>query len=238
MQLAVLRKSIEVAQHYVDFVQERFNRGITNELDVTLAQRELGQLQSQVAPLIARIDAARYVIAVLARRLSRNSRQGSCASRARFRLLPARIQPGLPIELLRRRPDVAEAERQLASATALIGVATAQLCSPGRGDRRVRRPAGTRRDAGGHQSDLVGRSGRRRPIAGFRPARRCGRAGRLSQPRASVQLQADGAQCGARGRYRGQRLRRAAGAFALFERRAGGGKACGQRLPSNGSSAD
>jgi len=41
--------------------------------------------------------------------------------------LPARIQPGLPIELLRRRPDVAEAERQLASATALIGAATAQL---------------------------------------------------------------------------------------------------------------
>jgi len=41
--------------------------------------------------------------------------------------LPARIQPGLPIELLRRRPDVAEAERQLASATAQVGVATAQL---------------------------------------------------------------------------------------------------------------
>ena len=75
MQLVVLRKSIDVAQHYVDFVQERFNRGITNELDVTLAQRELGQLQSQVAPLIARIDAARYVIAVLAG-ASRKSRQG------------------------------------------------------------------------------------------------------------------------------------------------------------------
>ena len=35
MQLVVLRKSIEVAQRYLDFVQERFNRGITNELDVT-----------------------------------------------------------------------------------------------------------------------------------------------------------------------------------------------------------
>ena len=126
MQVAVLRKSIEVARKYVDFVQERFNRGITNELDVTLAQRELGQLESQLAPLLARIDAARYVIAVLLgdfpEALAKELRKpGGLPA------LPARIQPGLPIELLRRRPDVAEAERQLASATAQIGVATAQL---------------------------------------------------------------------------------------------------------------
>jgi NodT family efflux transporter outer membrane factor (OMF) lipoprotein len=126
MQLVVVRKSIEVTQRYLDFVQERFNRGITNELDVTLAQRELGQLQSQVAPLIARIDAARYVIAVLVgdfpETLAKELRRPGALP-----ALPARIQPGLPIELLRRRPDVAEAERQLASATAQIGVATAQL---------------------------------------------------------------------------------------------------------------
>ena len=65
MQLMVLRKNIEVAQKYLDFVQERYNRGITNELDVTLARRELAQLQAQVAPLSAQIEAARYVIAVL-----------------------------------------------------------------------------------------------------------------------------------------------------------------------------
>ena len=75
MQLAVLRKNIQVARKYVDFVQERFSRGITNELDVTLAQRELAQLQAQVAPLTAQIDAARYVIAVSDRRISRKSRQ-------------------------------------------------------------------------------------------------------------------------------------------------------------------
>jgi NodT family efflux transporter outer membrane factor (OMF) lipoprotein len=126
MQLAVLRKNIEVAQKYLNFVQERYNRGITNELDVTLAQRELAQLQAQVAPLIARIDAARYVIAVLIGEFPENlgkelKRPGMLPA------LPARIRSGVPIELLRGRPDIAEAERELASATALIGVATAGL---------------------------------------------------------------------------------------------------------------
>jgi NodT family efflux transporter outer membrane factor (OMF) lipoprotein len=126
MQLAVLRKNIEVAQKYVDFVQERYSRGITNELDVTLAQRELAQLQAQVAPLAAQIEAARYVIAVLVgefpEQLGRELKKPGMLP-----VLPSRIRAGLPIDLLRRRPDIAQAERELASAAALIGVATANL---------------------------------------------------------------------------------------------------------------
>lgn len=126
MQLAVLRKDMEVAQNYVTFVQERFNRGITNELDVTLAQRELAQLQAQIPPLIAQIDAARYVIAVLIGEFPENLGK-ELAKPGMLPGLPGRIRSGLPIDLLRRRPDIVEAERQLASATALIGVATADL---------------------------------------------------------------------------------------------------------------
>jgi NodT family efflux transporter outer membrane factor (OMF) lipoprotein len=126
MRLAVLRKNIEVAQKYVDFVQERYTRGITNELDVTLAERELAQFQAQVAPLIAQINAARYVIAVLIGEFPENLGK-ELTKPGMLPALPARIRPGLPIGLLRRRPDIAEAERQLAGATALIGVATADL---------------------------------------------------------------------------------------------------------------
>jgi NodT family efflux transporter outer membrane factor (OMF) lipoprotein len=126
MQLAVLRKNIEVAQKYLDFVQERFSRGITNELDVTLAQRELARLQAQVAPLNAQIDAARYVIAALIGEFPENLGR-ELAKPGTLPALPGRIQPGLPIGLLLRRPDIVEAERELASATAAIGVATADL---------------------------------------------------------------------------------------------------------------
>src|ERR1700683_969323 len=41
--------------------------------------------------------------------------------------MPAPVAPGAPLALLKRRPDIQEAERQLASATARIGVATANL---------------------------------------------------------------------------------------------------------------
>jgi len=126
MQLAVLRKNIEVAHHYVDFVEERYNRGITNELDVTLAQRELARLQAEVAPLAAQIEAARYAIAVLIGEFPENLGK-ELAKPGMLPALPARIRSGLPIDLLRRRPDIIEAERQLAGATALIGVATADL---------------------------------------------------------------------------------------------------------------
>jgi NodT family efflux transporter outer membrane factor (OMF) lipoprotein len=126
MQLMVYRKNIEVARRYLDFVQERYNRGITNELDVTLAQRELAQLQAQIAPLIAQIASARYVIAVLIGEFPENL--GSELKQPKMLPpLPPRIVPGLPIELLRRRPDITEAERELASATAQIGVVTADL---------------------------------------------------------------------------------------------------------------
>ena len=125
-QLAVLRKSIEVAHKYVDFVQERFGRGITNELDVTLAQREQARLEAQVAPLTAQIQAARYVIAVLIGEFPENLGK-ELKTPGMLPTLPARIRAGLPIDLLRRRPDIALAERELASATALIGAATADL---------------------------------------------------------------------------------------------------------------
>ena len=126
MQLAVLRENIETTSQYNDVVRQRFELGITNELDLTLTQRQLSTLKADVAPLSARIAAAQYVIAVLlgqfpevlARELDKP---------ALIPQLPDQIQPGLPLDLLRRRPDIHEAERLLAGATARVGIATANL---------------------------------------------------------------------------------------------------------------
>ena len=124
--LAVARQSIDAARKNLDVVQNRAKQGITNDLDVTLAQRELATFEAAVPPIQADIDAAEYIIAVLLGRYPREVVDE--LSRARpIPAFPARIAVGTPLDLLRRRPDIQEAERNVAAATARIGVATASL---------------------------------------------------------------------------------------------------------------
>src|ERR1700733_10127778 len=63
--LAVLKKNIVVAQSGQELAQTLFDRGLTSELDVALARRQLATFQAQAAPLEAQIDASRNAIAVV-----------------------------------------------------------------------------------------------------------------------------------------------------------------------------
>jgi NodT family efflux transporter outer membrane factor (OMF) lipoprotein len=125
-QLAVLRQNIRTAEKLLDLVQARFDRGITNELDVTLARRQLATLQAQLEPLVAQIKAAQYAIAVLLGQFPEDL-VTELDKPELIPQVPERIEAGLPLDLIKRRPDVQEAERRLASSTARIGVATANL---------------------------------------------------------------------------------------------------------------
>jgi NodT family efflux transporter outer membrane factor (OMF) lipoprotein len=123
---AVLASAIGVLRESLRIVSIRYERGITNELDVTLATRELATLEAQAAPLDARLRAAEYTIATLLglypEDLVRELRTAGMVP-----AVPALVEVGVPPELLRRRPDVQQAERELAAATARIGIATADL---------------------------------------------------------------------------------------------------------------
>jgi NodT family efflux transporter outer membrane factor (OMF) lipoprotein len=124
--LAIIGENITTAQQSRDFEQSRFDAGLTNELDLQLATRELAVLQSELPLLRSDIQAAQYDIAVLLGQYPEDlaeelSRPGALPN------LPATLEPGLPLALLQRRPDVQVAERKLAAATARIGVATANL---------------------------------------------------------------------------------------------------------------
>src|SRR5271170_71281 len=77
-------------------------------------------------PLVSQLHAAQYVIAVLLGQFPEDLTK-ELEKPDMIPQLPDNIQSGLPIDLLRRRPDIREAERDLAGATARIGVATADL---------------------------------------------------------------------------------------------------------------
>ena len=126
MRLAIIRENISTAQQSRDFEQARLDRGLTNELDFQLASRELATLQSELPPLQSDIQTAQYDIAVLLGHYPEDL-AAELGTPGMLPTLPESVAPGLPLDLLQRRPDVREAERQLAAATARIGVATANL---------------------------------------------------------------------------------------------------------------
>jgi NodT family efflux transporter outer membrane factor (OMF) lipoprotein len=126
LNVATLQATIQALQQSQRIVHIRFDRGITNELDVTLADRELADAQAQLAPLQAQVSAGQYTLATLLGRYP----EDMVAELSPFSMIPGtpELAPaGLPLQLLRQRPDIQQSERQLAAASARIGVATADL---------------------------------------------------------------------------------------------------------------
>jgi NodT family efflux transporter outer membrane factor (OMF) lipoprotein len=122
----ILHQASDVLRESLRIVNIRYERGITNELDVALATRELATLEAQIAPVQALANAAQYTLAVLVGEYPENMVQ-ELSKPDLIPSMPAPAAPGIPLDLLKRRPDIQQAERELAAATARIGVATANL---------------------------------------------------------------------------------------------------------------
>jgi NodT family efflux transporter outer membrane factor (OMF) lipoprotein len=126
IQVGILRQAAHLLRDSLNIVNIRYERGITNELDVALATRELDAFQAQIAPLEAQVSAAQYALAVLLGDYPESMVQ-ELANPTLIPSMPGAAAPGVPLDLLKRRPDIQQAERELAAATARIGVATANL---------------------------------------------------------------------------------------------------------------
>lgn len=126
LRLRSAEKSVRLQQDALD-ISERLERaGRASVLDTTRSRAQLEQLNAAVPPLKARRQAALYRLATLTGALPQDFplEVASCATPPRVTgLLPT----GDGAALLRRRPDIRQAERNLAAATADIGVATADL---------------------------------------------------------------------------------------------------------------
>ena len=125
-QLRVARVNADNQATTFELTQARLDAGAGTEFDVARARGQLELTRSRIPALEAAVLATAHRLAVL------NGREpgtllGELAPAAPLPALPEGIAVGTPAELLRRRPDIAGAERRLAAATARIGVATADL---------------------------------------------------------------------------------------------------------------
>jgi multidrug efflux system outer membrane protein len=116
---AVLDSTIEELQQALDVMNNRFHEGLNSELEVKQEKTLLDQTKAQAQALDVQRSQLEHAIAVL------DGRAASDFSlpKAPFDGLPPFIPAGLPSDLLARRPDIAEADRFVAAATAQIGVA-------------------------------------------------------------------------------------------------------------------
>jgi outer membrane protein, multidrug efflux system len=125
-QLKVARHSLGLQQRFADLTAERVRRGRGIALDNSRVRAQLEQLRAALPPLEAQRRTALYRLAVLTGEVPGKFPQAvaACAQ-------PPRVASAIPVgdgaALLRRRPDIRQAERALAGATARIGVATAEL---------------------------------------------------------------------------------------------------------------
>ena len=122
--LDISRRAIESRREYVVLAKDRFEGGITPELDYRQAEAELRRVESIVFDLERLIALKENELGVL---LGRNPGPGTRGRALDEQKLPGAVPAGLPSELLDRRPDIREAEQTLAAATANIGEAKAML---------------------------------------------------------------------------------------------------------------
>lgn len=124
--LGVARANIASQQDSVSIAKSRFDAGLSSELDVKQAEALLASTQATVPTLESAVTAGILRLAILSRQPG-----GPLLEELNAEITwPARpevVPVGLPTDLLRRRPDIRRAERELAAATARIGVAVAEL---------------------------------------------------------------------------------------------------------------
>ena len=124
--LAVARANLKAQQETLDLTKVRFQAGLANDLDVAQAEAQANTTAAQIPTLESALKQATHRLGVLLG-LDPGALGSELANEAPIPSLPSEVLVGLPSELLRRRPDIRRAERQLAAATAEIGAATADL---------------------------------------------------------------------------------------------------------------
>jgi NodT family efflux transporter outer membrane factor (OMF) lipoprotein len=124
--LGYAERNLQTQQDVYDFTAYRGQAGIVSNLDVAQAKANLEQTRAGIPSLKSALEQAKNRLATLLGEQP-GALEDLLAERKAVPRVPGDIVTGVPADLLRRRPDIRVAERQLAAQTAQVGVAEADL---------------------------------------------------------------------------------------------------------------
>jgi NodT family efflux transporter outer membrane factor (OMF) lipoprotein len=124
-QLAVARGNVKIQQKGFRLADVRFRAGETSALDPSQAMTLLRNTQAQIPKLESQIRQSRNALSILLGMPPRDL--DDLLGEGKIPSSPADVALGVPAELLRRRPDIRQAELLVAAQNAQIGVAESQL---------------------------------------------------------------------------------------------------------------
>jgi len=124
--IRLARANIDAQRATLQLVQDRFDAELVGELDIRQAELNLANTESALPTLRILLTQTIHRLGVLLGERP-TALHPTLAERVAIPGTPPEIAVGLPADILRQRPDIRQAERQLAAQTARIGVATADL---------------------------------------------------------------------------------------------------------------
>ncbi|QDU57248.1 efflux transporter outer membrane subunit [Aeoliella mucimassa] len=123
--LDIVQENVVLQQQTLELAQKRFENGRVSELDVAQAATSLNATKAAIPPLEESIRKTQNAICVLLG--SAPEDLAGYLEQTGIPTPPEQVVVGIPAELLRRRPDVRQAEQQVALQSALVGFTEANL---------------------------------------------------------------------------------------------------------------
>jgi len=126
LRLDIARQTVRIRRENAEIIESRTRAGFVSELDLARAKGELASAESKIPFLENSLLATLHRLGILLG-LEPMSLAAELQASEELPAIPENLPAGMPSDLLRRRPDIRRAEREVAAATARIGVSTAEL---------------------------------------------------------------------------------------------------------------
>ncbi len=123
-EITLVREAVSLRGEALKIAKARVLAGAGSELEQAQSETEVATAEAEISGLQAQRDQLENALAIL---LGTSSSTFRVAVSGGGLSSPPSVPPGVPSDLLERRPDISQAEQSLAAATARIGVAKAQF---------------------------------------------------------------------------------------------------------------